>query len=236
MRMIAVKYVKTDTRNGHLIYRRRVPKALASVVTETEFVKMLGRTEQEAILAYGPYHQYIEHLLALARSGVTGLSPTEQRARLKAMLESWGADPYSPGRDDNERTWREATADRMVEKYQNPGDGEYEGVPEKESVIASALYKGIPKTNPEPTLTDAFKFYLTEKALTEPEKLRKQVQRINRAERRLIAAVGSDRLLSEVNHADARTWRDMRVRDGAKPTTIRREKNDICAVIGLAQT
>ena len=84
--MIAVKHVTTDPRNGSLIYRRRVPKAWAGMVGQTLFVKALGRNHQEGMIAYGPFHQHIEHMLVLAKSGVVGLSPTEQRTRLKAML------------------------------------------------------------------------------------------------------------------------------------------------------
>jgi hypothetical protein len=88
MGVIAVRYLKIDLRTGNRIYRRRVPKALAGQVPQTEFVKVLGRDDREAVTAYGPYHQRIEHMLALAKQGVAGLSPREQRERLKAMLEA----------------------------------------------------------------------------------------------------------------------------------------------------
>ncbi|MCJ7872659.1 integrase [Phaeobacter sp. J2-8] len=236
MRLIAVKYVKPDPRNGKLIYRRRVPKALLASVGQTEFVKTLGRTTAEALIAYGPFHQKIEHMLALAKNGVTGLSPAEQRARLTAMLQGWNADPFSPGRDDNERTWREVKAERLIDRYQDPDTGEYHGVPDDVAATASALLSGVPQTPPEPTLTDAFKFYLQENAKTLPEQRKKQVQRFARAERHLIAAVGADKATSKLTREDARKWRDMRLAGGASPTTIQREKNDLSAVIGLAQS
>lgn len=152
------------------------------------------------------------------------------------MLQSWNADPHSPGRDDNERTWREVKADELLDRYQDPDTGEYEGVPDDVAATASALLSGVPQTAPEPTLTDAFKFYLQENAKTLPEQRKKQVQRFARAERHLIAAVGADKATSKLTREDARKWRDMRLAGGASPTTIQREKNDLSAVIGLAQS
>ncbi|SFN44099.1 Phage integrase family protein [Roseovarius lutimaris] len=236
MRSFSVKHVKTDNRNGHYIYRRRVPKALLASIGKTEFVSTLGRTEGEALVAYGPYHERIEHILALAKNGVTGLSPTEQRERLKAMLEGWGADPHGPGPNLNEQTWREEAAAKLVDRYQNPDTGRYEGVPEKEAAMASALLGGVSKETPEPTITDAFKFYLTENVKSLPEQRKKQEQRLDRAKRHLIAAVGSDKFISKLTREDARKWRGIRMAGGVTVSTIKREKNDISAVIGVAQS
>ncbi|WP_254656380.1 integrase [Roseovarius sp. 217] len=231
-----MKHVKTDKRNGHYIYRRRVPKALLATIGKTEFISSLGRTEGEALVAYGPYHQRIEHMLALAKNGVTGLTPAEQRERLKAMLEVWGADPYGPGHDLNEQTWRGEAAAKLVDRYQNADTGRYEGVPEKEAALASALIGGVPKETPEPTITDAFKFYLAENAKALPEQRKKQEQRLARAELHLIAAVGEDKPISKLTREDARKWRNMRVAAGKAASTISREKNDISAVIAVARS
>ncbi|GIT93163.1 hypothetical protein JANAI62_35530 [Jannaschia pagri] len=234
--MIAVKYAKTDPRNGNLNYRRRVPNALKPYFPgKTMLVKALGKGGA-AMIAYGRYHDQIEHLLALAKNGVTGLSQTEQQTRLKAMLKKWEADPHSPGLDDNERTWRSEAADQMLAPYQDPDTGVWSEVPAEVEAQATALLTGIPKTNPEPTITDAFKFYLVEKAMTIPEKRKKQQQRFRRAEQNLIAAVASDKLVSQITREDARNWRDMRLATKVSPDTVRREKNDIHAVIALAQS
>jgi hypothetical protein len=183
MPMIAVKYAKLDPRTGNLNYRRRVPKALKEFFPgQTMLVKGLGKGAA-AHAEYARYDAKIEHYLTLAKAGAAGLSPTEQHKRLKTMLEKWGADPHSPGLDDNERTWREADADKMLAPYQNLHTGEWADVPPDVEVQATALLAGVPKTNPEPTITDAFKFYLAEKAMTIPEKRKKQVQRFGRAEK-----------------------------------------------------
>lgn len=57
MRNVTVKYTKKDPRTGYIIYRRRVPKALKSWVSQAEFVKTLGRTPQEALTNYGTYNR-----------------------------------------------------------------------------------------------------------------------------------------------------------------------------------
>jgi len=233
---ISVKHVKVDKRNGHYVYRRRVPESLKASIGKTEFVSTLGRTEHEALVAYGRYHQRIEHMLALAKNGVAGLTPSEQAERLRAMLEVWGADPTGPGRDDNEQTWRGEAAAKLVDRYQNPHTGRYEGVPEAHAAIAAAILGGVSKEAPEPTIRDAFKFYLAENAKALPEQRKKQEQRLARAELHLIAAVGEDKPISKLTREDARKWRDMRMAVGKAASTIQREKNDLCAVIAVARS
>jgi integrase len=232
--MVAVKYLKQDGRNGHWVYRRRVPKVLRGTITKTEFVKTLGRTQADALAAYGAHHRKIEHLVALARDGMTGLSPREQQRRVAAVLEGWGLDPSSSGRDDNEETGRGVIADAMLEPYRDARTGEYEGVPADVSATVRALYSGVGEGQPRATITDAFAFYLTERAKPIPEQRDKQVQRFRRAERRLIHAVGADKAVADMTRGDARAWRDMRAAAGVSAATLRREKNDISAVIALA--
>jgi hypothetical protein len=239
MLMIAVKYAKTDKRNGNMIYRRRVPTALGEYFPgQTMLVKALG-TGDKALAEYTRYHAHIEHLKALAENGVDGLSPNEQRTRLKALLESWGADPHSSGYDEgdlNEWTWRQEAANKLLDPYQDSDTGEWRDVPADTEAQALALMEGVPDKTSEPMITDAFKFYLEENAKTIPEQRKKQIQRFRRAEKHLATAIGSDKPVSNLTREDARKWRDMRLAAGVAPDTVRREKNDISAVIGLAQS
>jgi integrase len=186
------------------------------------------------MVAYGPVHRQIEHMLALAKNGVAGLSAAEQRERLIAALTAWNADPFSPGRDEHERTWRAEAAEKLIAPYEDLQTGTYEGVPDAVDAEASALLAGVSPVAPGPTITDAFKFYLKEKAKPAPGQRKKQEQRYGRAERNLIAAVGSDKAVADITRADARKWRDQRVAAGMSPATVRREKNDIHAVIQTA--
>lgn len=116
MRNVTVKYLRKNDRTGSFEYRRRVPKSLEKLVAKREFLKVLGKTQSEAVMRYGAEHEKIEHLVSLAKFGVTGLSPMEQSKKLAALLESWDADPHSAGRDDNERTWRGEAAAQLVDK------------------------------------------------------------------------------------------------------------------------
>ena len=173
---------------------------------------MLGKTQSEAVMHYGREHERIEHLISLARNGVTGLSPLEQSTRLTALLESWGADPHSQGLDDNELTWRGEAVDRLVGKYQDIRTGEYVGVPEEEGAIAGALLAGVSKEAPEVTITDAFAAYLIEKAHRIPEQRKKQEQRLKRSEKNVIFVLGGDKSLAKVTRSHARAWRDLRLK------------------------
>jgi hypothetical protein len=204
VRNVTVKYLTKDRKTGHYTYRRRVPDSLKRVTGKREFLKVLGRTEAEALTFYGPFHQRIEHMVALAERGVTTLSPAEQQKALAAMLQEWGADPHGPGRDHQERTWREEAAEAIVAPFQDDRTGEYVGVPADADAVASALLAGVPKTKPKSTVTDAFKFYLTEKAKRLPEQRVKQEQRFRRAEKALIAAMGGDKAVCDVTREDAR--------------------------------
>ena len=48
---LTLKHVKIDS-NGRYRYRRRVPQALQKTLGITEFIKVLGQTQREAIAAY----------------------------------------------------------------------------------------------------------------------------------------------------------------------------------------
>ena len=233
MRNVTVKYLRQNERTGSFEYRRRVPKVLEDMVDVREFLKVLGKTQSEAILHYGREHERIEHLVSLARFGVTGLSRYEQTKRLTALLENRGADPHSRGLDDNERTWREEAAARLVDKYQDSRSGEYEGVPEHDGLIAGALLAGVSKVTPQVTVTDAFAAYLAENAHKIPEQRKKQLQRFKRSELNLISILGRDKAIKDVTRADARAWRDMRAAR-VSSSTVKRERNDIGAVFSWA--
>lgn len=236
MPKIDVKYLKTDPRNGNLIYRRKVPKALASLYPQGEIVRSLGRQDQGGLAAYSRVHAEIEHQLTLAKHGSDGLTPVQRRDALAATLKGWGADPRSPGKTPEEREWREIAADALILPYQDPHTGDYEGVPATVHAEAVALLKGVDGQPPPPTVGDAFRAYLKEKQKSIPDHRRKQEQRFRRAEVRLIAALGGDKPLSGLTRADARAWRDQRIAEGVSPATICRERNDIAAVISFGMS
>ena len=86
MRNVTEKYLRQNERTGSFKYHRRVPKVLEGMVDVREFLKVVGKTQSEAIHHYGREHERIDHLISLARFGVTGLSRYEQTKRLAAAL------------------------------------------------------------------------------------------------------------------------------------------------------
>ena len=62
----------------------------------------------------------------------------------RALLIEWGADPDSQGVDENEGLWRDAAAERLLERY--PRDvqtGEYIGISVENESLAKALLSGV---------------------------------------------------------------------------------------------
>ncbi len=66
--MVALRHIQRDT-NGSLRYKRRVPKSIQPLFGGKQyFIKVLGRTEAEALVSYGPYHKHVETLIRLAKA------------------------------------------------------------------------------------------------------------------------------------------------------------------------
>jgi len=86
---LTMKHVQID-QNGYYRYRRRVPEAAKAFVGKTEFVKVLGKTESEALSHYGDVHRHCDHLFALAKDGVVAASPAVHQERLEVLLTKWG--------------------------------------------------------------------------------------------------------------------------------------------------
>lgn len=233
---LTMKHVQIDN-NGRYRYRRRVPESLKKLVGKGEFVKVLGQSENEALGNYGTIHRHCEHLIALSKDGVVDPSPMVQKARLEALLRNWGADPYSSGLNDNELIWRDVHANQILDKYkQDPDTGRPIGVSKEDDALVGALLSGVSNERPEPTITDAFKFYLTEHPMENDFKRKKQEQRFGRAERWLLKTVKEDKPLSKVNRGDARGLRDARLKSGVSVGTVKRGFNDIRAVFNFARS
>ena len=90
---LSMKHVQID-QNGYYRYRRRVPKYAKAFVGKTEFVKVIGKTENEALSNYGDVQRHCDHLFALAKDGAIAASPQVQQEHLEVLLKHWGADPY----------------------------------------------------------------------------------------------------------------------------------------------
>ena len=66
---LTMKHVQID-QNGYYRYRRRVPEAAKAFVGKTEFVKVLGKTESEALSHYGDVHRHCDPLAVLRAASV----------------------------------------------------------------------------------------------------------------------------------------------------------------------
>jgi hypothetical protein len=230
---LMLKHVKIDA-NGRYRYRRRVPKLLQATLGVTEFIKTLGRTEREAIGAYGPYHHLVEQQIAMGRAGGTFKSPIETKGVIKAFFQFHKLDAFSSGRTENEQTSREAYADEITEKYHRDSiTGHPMDVTPEDNALLAALYGGIEAVVAEPTLKDAFKEYLKEKALSDPYKRQKQINNFNRIERDALAVWHADLPLNRITRQNAKDLRD-HLLTRMKPDSVKRQINNIKAVVAYA--
>jgi hypothetical protein len=232
---LVLKHVKIDA-NGRYRCRRRVPKTLQANLGVTEFIKTLGRTEREAIAAYGPCHHLVEQQITMGKLDGTFKSPIETKVVIKAFFQFHKQDPFISGKTENGQTSREAYADEMIEKYHRyPITGHPDDVTPQDNALLTALYGGIEAVVAEPTLTDAFKLYLKDRALVEPSKRQKQINNFNfnRIERGALAVWHADLPLNRITRQNAKDLRDhllLRM----KPDSVKRQINNIKAIVAYA--
>lgn len=86
---LQVKYLKFDSR-GQYRYRRRVPVGLVKILGKREFVKVLGRTETEALQAYSAYHDYVESLISGTSAPRTVTDPKEIKGAIYSLFSEYG--------------------------------------------------------------------------------------------------------------------------------------------------
>lgn len=233
--MVALRHIQRDT-NGSLRYKRRVPKSIQPLFGGKQyFIKVLGRTEAEALVSYGPYHKHVETLIRLAKARGGELTPMQLAEKNRALLTEWGANPCGPGADGNEGLWRDAAAERLLEKY--PRDvqtGEYIGISVEDAGLAEALLSGVELQEEEPTLTDAFAFYLKEKGKANPTERSQQENRLHYVQRIALETLRADKKLSEIKRPEARAIRDALLATGMKPASVQRRLKDLSAVFTFA--
>ncbi|MFX0543721.1 hypothetical protein ACEWPM_018745 [Roseovarius sp. S4756] len=204
------KHLRTE-KNGTVKYRRRIPKDLQQVLGKREFVKVLGKTELEVMRNYPGYHDHVEHLLRSSNPSSDASELPAIKDSIEAQFAELEADPYSRGKSEDERTAREAEADRLLGKY--PADAET-GWPDPESLslrdraMVTALLNGVHSIEVPLTITEAFAFYLSEKKEPDPHKRRKQEQRIARVKQDLLNVTKQDIAIANVTRTHARQVRD----------------------------
>ncbi|MFZ3585451.1 hypothetical protein ACOI1H_25555, partial [Loktanella sp. DJP18] len=209
-------------------------QVLQATLGVTEFVKTLGQTEREAVNAYGPYHQLVEQQIAMIRAGGTFKSPIEAKGDIKAFFQFHQLDPYSSGKTESEQAGREAYAEEVMEKYhRDPSTGHPEDITPEDKALVIALHSGIEAVVAEPTVTDAFKLYLNDKALPDPFKRQKQFNNFNRIERDALDVWHADLPLKRITRQNAKDLRD-HLLTRMKPDSVKRQINNIKAVVAYA--
>ncbi|MGR3412333.1 MAG: integrase [Pseudooceanicola nanhaiensis] len=234
--MFVIKHVRLE-KNGTYKYRRRVPKPLQPVLRKAEIVKVLGRTEREALVAYGPYHDHVERLLRSTRPHDEATELAAIRRSIEAQFQELKLDPYSPGRTPEERFARAEEADRILNRYDpNPETGtpDAEDVSPKDGAMVTALLGGISDVKAELTITQAFNFYRIERREPDDYKRKKHEQRLDRIMNDLLRVTGQDIPMSKVGRQHARTLRDNLLKRGMQATSARHCINDVKAVFSLA--
>ena len=234
--MVKLKHVQHNPSTGSYTYRRRVPEyAKAYLSQSSEWKRLLGKTEREALSKYDAVHKQFERLLKLAKAGAVGSTPLDDAEAMKAVLKEWGFDPASEGRSPEEVIERDIAADRILDKYKEDiHTGERIGITKEDRDLVVALYQGVKIEAIEPTFLDAFKFYIKEKGKADPVERKQQEQRLERVKLVGLKVMGGDKALSAMTREDARNMRDELLASGMKATSVRRNINTLSAVYRLA--
>ncbi len=229
---LTLKHVKIDA-NGRYRYRRRVPQALQATLGVTEFIKVLGKTEREAIAAYGPYHHFVERQIDMGKCGGDTKSLVEIKEDLRTFFQTHQLDQFSGGRTEDEETARDVYADEIINKYvRDPITGYPEDITMADKAMVTALRSGIEAVPAEPTITDAFKVYLKENVNPDPYKREQQLTNFGRIEREALAVWRVDLPLTKITRQDAKALRNSLL-DRMKPSSAKRQLNNIKAVMAF---
>ncbi|WP_175496375.1 tyrosine-type recombinase/integrase [Paracoccus halophilus] len=237
-----------QTKSGSFQYRRRVPKAVGTVIIKREFKRKLGDSRREALAAYPRYHAEVEREIETARariargnavqgSGMTELEAYQEALRLRGemLAEGYGEWDFL------------SAADIIVNRY--PVDPETDdpiGATALDTHTINMLRLGPERhLPPPPTLDDARKLYLKEHLRADnPDTDSRVVGLANRVIDAAIAAMGRNPELSAITREDARRTRDHML-DRVKATgrgvgekvsasTVSRELSIISAVVNFA--
>ncbi|WP_031251420.1 tyrosine-type recombinase/integrase [Mesorhizobium sp. LSHC412B00] len=226
-------------------YRRKVPGPLREILGKGELVAPLGGSEQEAVKRYGRVHGAAEQTLADAKlrlAEAQGLipprteTPLDRFAKTRDAIRELGFDPEAPS---SEAEWfrRSAVAERLVAgRPRDPETGYPVEVAPGETALISALHSGLGKA-PLPTLEDAKRLYLTDRAKRSGASelaRKKDEQRAERVVGHIIEALGKNPVLTELRRSDARAVHDHMLRVINSPSTVDRYLNDTRAIINHA--
>lgn len=240
---LTLKYAE-KTKAGGWQYRRRVPKAVSSIITKREFKQKLGETQNDAQVAWAKYHAQVEREIAAANrrisegESVQSGAATDRETYTEAQRRVH--DLVAHGASDRER---ELMADSFASSY--PLDPEHDtpiGATKVDEYTINLLRLG-PKQYPapEPTLSDATAFYLKERPSDESPEVRQRFEgTVSRIVLMVRKALGRDPALTSLTREDARQVRDYmldRVKSTGErisPASVARDMNGLKALINFA--
>lgn len=229
---IILKHIKS-TDAGTFHYRRRIPKDVAEKIGRSEFKRLLGDTEREALRNYPTINLMFEELVEAARRPTVPtpqpMTPIEIRLlaekRASELAHTTG---YVGGRavrgDDPE--FADILRDSAIAQHG-------EALDPVERTALNLLVSSGRITKPKPTLQDACRMYSQERVAGAVNE-RKRNLRVDHVMRILSASIDANKHLDELTREDARRVRDYMLNTlKQKPATVRRYIGDIRAIVNL---
>ncbi|WP_415183261.1 tyrosine-type recombinase/integrase [Phaeovulum sp.] len=244
---LVLKYVRR-TKAGRWQYRRRVPKAVAEIISKLEFKGSLGDSEREALAAYPRFHAQVEKEIADAiQGGAQSVAADRGDLTERQAFEVALARAASLAPEGTRWIIRDAAAEAIAVQYpRDPETLDPIGATAVDRHTINLLRGGpaAPRGQPEYTLEDARTLYLKERRGVEPsEDMRRFEGQVNLVVGMVRAALGGrDPVLIELTREDARKVRDHmldRIKSDGKrisPSSVRRYLNDLRAIINHAAT
>lgn len=148
-------------------------------------------------------------------------------------IKQAGFDPFARPSAFDPGGFREDYAGALLDSYPlDPATGR-EAVPPRDATFIKALYRGI-GDRPAPTLKDAAKLYIAEKANKDSKKHRSKRQRVHRVVGVATKALGADRKITDIRRPDARKVRELFLDTWSSPSTARRYFNDLRGIVSVA--
>ncbi|MER8389055.1 tyrosine-type recombinase/integrase [Mesorhizobium sp. M1380] len=237
-------------RGNRKVYRRKVPKALQSILGKKEMVLRLGKTDAEVRKQYDATHAEAEQIFAQAWDELHGLKKpaTELTARelfdqATKRLRDLGFNPYrgigSGGQNEIDEVddWiaRDVVAEGIVKGYVRDKETDHPvGVSSEDRALLALLSSPSNPDGPSPTLEDAKRLYLKDRfTKTNPsEKSKKRdEQQADRVVGHVKAALGYDPVLADMKRADARAVADAMLKVIPRAATVDRYLNVVRAII-----
>ena len=235
MLQLTMKYL-SQTRNGGFQYRRGIPVKFRGLFGQREFVKIIGRTEAEALAAYDDCHRFFQQKFDVMKSlGSPALHPKQGTTwgqtikNLKALETETFRISEGTDFDDYESEGRGILAEQLLEPYYDSSTGQYDDIPAQKEALIKALHSGMDVATM--TIEDAFEFYLEQKKKDDPELAHGQRVRYLRHLGLMVKYLGPNKAIASLVRQDARTVRDKMLKDKGQPATVERYMGDIAAVL-----